>query len=188
VNGNGSADAPGYPELPRMLEAAASSGIWESNMTDRIVPYLVQEWVARYGSTPSGGELVEVRVDGFSYLFDIGPDRLIAAWGISQGRFPGSRDKDRMRGHPKSAGRFYHRGHAIPHRLGGGTDINIAVQIGSVNMGPFRALEMRAVENPGSLYFTYWMYEPDSNSQVASRVQQGLLRCGLQPEIKTSSN
>ena len=55
-------------------------------------------------------------------------------------------------------------------------------------MGPFRALEMRAVENPGSLYFTYWMYEPDSNSQVASRVQQGLLRCGLQPEIKTSSN
>jgi len=188
VNCNHVADAPGYPELAKMLEAASSADIWESNITNRIIPYLVQEWIAHYDSTRSGGELAEVHVDGFWYLFDIGPDRLIAAWGISRGRFPGSRDKERMQGHPKSAGPLYHRGHAIPHRLGGGTDINLAAQTGSMNMGPFRALEMRAVENPGSLYFTYWLYGPDPNSQVASRVQQGLLRCGLQPEIKVFPN
>jgi hypothetical protein len=77
----------------------------------------------------------------FAYLFDIGKEPLIAAWGISRGRFGGDRDAPRMKQFPLSAGAKYHRGHAIPHRLGGPLDINLVPQLGAINIGPFRALE-----------------------------------------------
>ena len=74
---------------------------------------------------------------------------------------------------------LYHRGHAIPHTLGGPTDINLVPQLGRINVGQFRTLEKRAVATPGSLYFTYWSYARtraagrSSASQTPVAVDQG---------------
>lgn len=178
--------SPAYSGLANLVQTSAAN--WHDHLRKRIIPYCVDEWLNHYELAESGGQVVEVNVQGFSYLFDLGPDRLIAAWGISQGRFGGDRDKSRMQGHPLGASNLYHRGHAIPHRMGGGTDINLTAQLGSINIGPFRDLEKRAVATPGSLYFTYWLYGADSRRQTASRVQQGLLTCGARPDIRVFNN
>ena len=146
-----------------------------------VVSYLCSVWLDDYAV--AGREVVEVRTDGFSYLFDIEAERLIAAWGVSRGRHDGERDKARMAGHPLSAGRLYHRGHAIPHTLGGPTDINLVPQLGRVNIGAFRRLEKEAVATPGSLYFTYWRYPRSFASQLPIGVDQGLLIAGEAPRI-----
>lgn len=112
---------------------------------------------------------------------------MIAAWGISRGRHAGKRDKSRMAGHPRSADKRYHRGHAISHTLGGRTDINLIAQLGSVNIGPFRALEREAIATPGALYFTYWTYGP-ANGQKPSGVQQGLLVPGRPAKLHNHTN
>ncbi len=186
MNSTYAVSTPAYPELTRMLGTGPSD--WRSRLTERIIPYLAQAWLRHYDLAASRGEVVEVHVDKHWYLFDIGPDRLIAAWGISEGRFSGDRDKRRMQQFPLPARPLYHAGHAIPHRLGGGTDINLTAQLGSLNTGPFRELENRAVKTDGSLYFTYWMYGLDNQAQRASRIQQGLLVCGHPPEIRIFNN
>ena len=91
-----------------------------------------------------------------------------------------------MAGHPLSAGGLYHRGHAIPHTLGGPTDINLVPQLGAINIGPFRALERQAVATPGALYFTYWQYSGQSQTPIA--VDQGLVVPGQMPVIRTHGN
>jgi hypothetical protein len=132
-----------YPGLSGTVPRAGSAN-WK-----KAADYLVGVWLGDYDG---GGKanIVETRSGNFSYLFDIEPGRLIAAWGVSQGKHSGARDKSRMAGHPLGAGPLYHRGHAIPHTLGGGTDINLVPQRGSVNVGPFRALEKLAVATPGA--------------------------------------
>jgi hypothetical protein len=152
-----------------------------------VIPYLTGEWLADYERATPRNEIVETTTSGFSYLFDIESGRLIAAWGFSRGRHAGARDKARMAGHPLSAGGQYHRGHAIPHTLGGPTDINLVPQLGSVNVGPFRALEKQAVATPGALYFTYWRY-PDPTNQTPSGVDQGLIVPGRIPDIRLHGN
>ena len=92
-----------------------------------------------------------------------------------------------MSGHPLSAGHRYHRGHAIPHSLGGPTDINLVPQLGRINVGAFRHLEKLAVATPGALYFTYWRYGR-SNTQTPRGVDQGLLCPGAVPKIETHLN
>ncbi|MCI0507047.1 MAG: DNA/RNA non-specific endonuclease [Gammaproteobacteria bacterium] len=173
-----------YPRLDSLWIRASSKG----NIKD-VDQYLAGIWLDHYdrlvGSAPT--EVVEVSTSGFSYLFDIAQERLIAAWGISKGKNHQLRDKSRMKGHPLSAGNKYHRGHAIPHTLGGGTDINLVAQNGSVNIGPFRELEKKAVSTPGSLYFTYWEYQK-LNSQTPTGVQQGLLCPGQSAEFKWHPN
>jgi hypothetical protein len=86
-----------------------------------------------------------------------------------------------------SAGPHYHRGHAIPHTLGGPTDINLVPQLGKVNIGPFRPLERRAVATVGSFYFTYWKYRSNS-SQTPSGVDQGLFVPGASPDVRHHGN
>jgi hypothetical protein len=151
-------------------------------------------WLEDYARTASTTDVVETTSSGFHYLFDIEAQRLIAAWGISSGGHVGSRDKSRMAGHPNSAGPHYHRGHAIPHTLGGPTDINLVPQLGSINIGPFRSLEKKAVATPGSLYFTYWVYagaaptKDGHAGQTPTGVDQGLLIPGQQPLIEHHGN
>ncbi|MBW8785235.1 MAG: hypothetical protein JF593_11480 [Novosphingobium sp.] len=153
-----------------------------------IVPLLVNAWLDDYAARP-GSDIVETQADNFSYLFDIAAERLIAAWGVSRGRNAHERDAARMRGHPLSAGQLYHRGHAVPHTLGGGTDINLVPQLGRVNIGPFRPLEKRAVATPGSLYFTYWSYRGSRGAgQVPTGVDQGLLIAGQLPAVQRHGN
>jgi hypothetical protein len=147
-----------------------------------VIPYLVNLWLDEYNNSTPSNDIVETkshnpdrtRASEFSYLFDIKYKRLIAAWGISLGREGAERDHKRMAGHPLSDGSHYHRGHAIPHRLGGPTDINLVAQLGSVNIGKFRVLENKAVRTPGALYFTYWVYGR-SKDERPRRVEQGLV-------------
>jgi len=188
VNSSYVATAPAYPELSSLLGTASSANLWASCLTAKIIPCLVQAWLRHYRMALSDGQVVEVNLDPFSYLFDIGPDRLIAAWGISRGRFPGDRPDSRIKGYPVSMRPVYHAGHAAPHRLGGGADINLAAQFGSLNTGAFRELENRAVKTPGSLYFTYWLYGTSLQAQTASRIQQGLLTRGAPADIKLFKN
>ena len=148
---------------------------------------LVGMWLDDYNRRAPSLDVVETTYGDFAYLFDVKHGRLIAAWGISRGKHAGARDKSRMAGHPKGAGERYHRGHAIPHTLGGLTDINLVPQLGRINVGPFRELEKLAVATPGALYFTYWKY-PRSASQQPTGVDQGLLRPGLPAEVRSHVN
>ena len=171
------------PQYPRIEGRIIS----QHAIDTEVIPYLIDEWLIDYDRVTPENEIVETTSSNFSYLFDIESGRLLAAWGISQGRHAGSRDKSRMAGHPLSAGPLYHRGHAIPHTLGGPTDINLVPQLGSVNVGPFRALEKQAVATPGALYFTYWRY-PNRTSQTPRGVDQGLIIPGHMPDIRRHGN
>lgn len=172
-----------YPRLEGLLRAVNPRSP-NAGFTNKIVPYLVEVWLDDYARTSRKADIVETTVSGFSYLFDVIPGRLIAAWGISKGRHGEPRDKARMRGHPLSAGELYHRGHAIPHTLGGPCDINLVPQLGKINIGPFRELERNAVATPGSLYFSYWTYaRNDHAGQTPDGVEQGLLISGHSPQI-----
>lgn len=177
---------PDYSRLDLLVERMDPT-FSEPSFRDRVIPYLVDVWLDDYVRSGKRSEIVETESNDFSYLFDITLERLIAAWGISRGRHSGARDKSRMAGHPLSAGSLYHRGHAIPHTLGGPTDINLVPQLGSVNIGPFRPLERRAVATPGSLYFTYWMYGR-GKSQKPTGVEQGLLVPGSKPDVRRHGN
>ena len=178
---------PRYSQLLHLLQGAGAGGSAPDYETD-VIPYLVDVWLDEY--VAAGGsdlDVVQVSTGGFEYLFDVAAERLLAAWGVSQGKHTGARPASRMAGHPLGAGAGYHRGHAVPHTLGGGTDINLVPQLGSVNVGAFRPLEIQAVGTPGALYFTHWSYA-DATSQKPAAVEQGLIRPGLPPDIRTHAN
>ena len=177
---------PLYPGLASLL-ARMPAGSPSAAYARDVIPCLTRAWLDDYTRSTPSSEIVETTTSGFSYLFDIKHERLIAAWGVSQGRHGGARDKTRMAGHPLSSGPLYHRGHAIPHTLGGPTDINLVPQLGAVNVGAFRALERRAVATPGALYFTYWKYAGPTGQKPAG-VEQGLLVPGAAPDIRSHAN
>lgn len=166
----------------RSVRNGQAQGAW-----DRVAERLVQLWLDDYERRYPSTDIVETTTSGFSYLFDIAAQRLLAAWGVSKGRHAGARDARRMAGHPLSAGSHYHRGHAIPHTLGGPTDINLVPQLGKVNVGPFRPLERQAVATVGSFYFTYWKYR-NRSTQTPSGVDQGLFIPGASPDVQHHGN
>jgi len=164
----------------------------EADVSALYGPRLVTAWLSDYGNRSSRYDVVETNDGCFYYLFDIAAERLIAAWGLSKGRdlSPRSIIATRMKGHPLTnmvGGKRYHRGHAVPHTLGGRTDINLVPQLGVINSGPFQAIERLAVENAGSLYFTYWIYL-DAKSQRPARVEQGCLIAGRDPVTDSFAN
>jgi len=182
-----------YPDLAHLVHAVDPSSP-VADFTEKVVPYLASVWLDDYCRNSRDPDVVETTVSEFSYLFDLSAQRLIAAWGISHGRHGGARDASRMAGHPLTAGPLYHRGHAIPHTLGGPTDINLVPQLGRINVGPFRPLEKKAVATPGSLYFTCWSYvgapptRTNSPGQTPTGVDQGLLVPGQWPLITRHGN
>src|SRR5579864_2113695 len=122
--------------LPRLSHASAAAAL-----SDKVAPLLVQLWADDYGRRVASCRLLETSTGGFSYLFDMSTERLVAAWGISRGKsaVPRKDIATRMRGHPLANGGTYHRGHAIAHTLGGSTDINLVPQLGKINSGRFQA-------------------------------------------------
>src|SRR5215472_2587823 len=174
-----------YPNVERTLKRLRAP-LTEADVSARLAPPLVNAWLADYGRTTPDYDVVETTDAGFYYLFDIQAERLIAAWGLSKGKdtSPRSIIETRMKGHPLKntvRGKRYHRGHAIPHTMGGRTDINLVPQLGVINSGPFQDFERKAVATPGALYFTYWSY-PGNRTQRPSAVQQGLLVGGQTPD------
>jgi hypothetical protein len=164
----------------------------EEDLVNELAPHLIDIWLDDYSANGSTSDIVETRASHFSYLFDIATQRLIAAWGTSQGKISDPRPKNIMKNFPLSEGPLYHRGHAIPHTLGGLTDINLVPQLGKINIGVFRILEKKAVATPGSFYFTYWTYEAAKPfsipSQTPMEVDQGLIVPGKTCEIETYPN
>jgi hypothetical protein len=152
-----------------------------------VIPVLIDLWLDDYDPAGTANQIVETNQANSSFLFDIAQGRLIAAWAISEGKHTGERDRSRMAGHPLGGGPHLHRGHAIPHTLGGPLDINLVPQLGSINIGPFRVLEIEAVNTPGALYFTHWIYSAATHQKPAS-VEQGLLIPGAVPRIITHIN
>jgi hypothetical protein len=175
--------------LYNRLRTTVLQGNWQAVSDD-----LAAAWAANYRATTGGSELVEVSEGPATFLFDIEEERLVAAWAVSAGKHLGERDKSRMSGHPLGAEEGYHRGHAIAHTLGGGTDINLVPQLGKLNIGPFRDLERNAVAMPGSFYFTHWRYS-DGGERVQGKldqkpagVDQGLLVRGRTAIIHSFTN
>ncbi|MGR4865563.1 hypothetical protein [Caulobacter sp. LARHSG274] len=144
---------------------------------------LADAWCADFYRSRPTAQIVSVQLDHFTYLFDLDSELTIAAYGLMNGRNRLPRDASRMAGHPHSAGPAYHRGHLIPHSGHGGTDINLFVQLGSVNIGPFRQLERLAVANPGAFYFVYLIYPPGPTDRPL-RVEQGLFLAGGPPTFE----
>jgi len=180
-----------YPHLAATLKALRPP-LTEAVVNSTLAPRLVEAWLNDYARSAGNYDIVETKSDGFSYLFDISAERLIAAWGLSKGKdaSPRSIIATRMKGHPLTnmvGGKRYHRGHAIPHTMGGRTDINLVPQLGLINSGRFQELERLAVATPGSLYFTYWRY-PDARTQRPSGVEQGCLIAGSAPNIADLQN
>lgn len=166
-----------------------------------IAPYLIDVWVGdylRYTNVPSIRTLSEVNLDDFFYLFDTYNERLVAAWGISQGRNPKS-NRDNRQARAIKAGYATVWGHAIAHVMGGGGDINLVRQFDQMNRGSFRRLENEAVAAAGALYFNYWSYDgaPDipvpgslktQASQTPTSVDQGLIIPGKPYTISNQRN
>ena len=180
-----------YAELAPILRDL-SRPLNEVVATSRLTPILVKAWISDYSRSAAKRDIVQTADQGFSYLFDALSARLIAAWGLSKGKdlSPRTIVASRMKGHPLTSevdGNRYHRGHAVPHTMGGRTDINLVPQLGFINSGPFQELERLAVATPGSLYFTYWSY-PVSDTQRPSGVEQGCLIAGAAPVIRNFQN
>jgi hypothetical protein len=134
---------------------------------------LSDTWCQNYALGCPNNQIVTVDLDTFTYLFDMKQERSIAAYGVMGGKNSSVRDHRRMAGFPKSEGQN-HRGHMIPHSGHGGTDINLFIQQGSVNIGPFRELEKLAVAHAGSFYFVHLIYSAGSSLQRPKFVEQGL--------------
>jgi len=180
-----------YGELETLLKGLKPP-LTEAIMTSTLSPCLIRIWLSDYGRSAGEYDVVETKDEGFFYLFDIARERLIAAWGLSKGKDVTSREiiATRMKGHPLVnvvGGKRYHRGHTIPHTMGGRTDINLVPQLGVINSGPFQRLERLAVATPGSVYFTYWLYR-GQQTQRPCGVEQGCLIAGMEPDIERFGN
>jgi hypothetical protein len=142
---------------------------------------LGEMWTAEYLSSTGAdpGDLVVVDPgNGFSYVFDLAGSlgvepcswapRVVGVWGCSQ---PGGarRDQSRMRGHPRPRRDEDDRGHLIACAAGGGYDVNLVPMNAALNRGwspegaRFRAIERRAAEVPGTLFFIRALYDDDTD-------------------------
>jgi hypothetical protein len=178
-----------YNEIKIRVEATHSRQL-DVQLHGSLRNELTGRWTDSYLSDWPDAEIVEVPEKTFSYLFDIKHGHAIAAYGLMRGKNPDARDAARMANYPKAQGKEYHRGHLIPHSGHGGTDINLFIQLGSVNIGPFRELERKAVAHPGSFYFVRLIYQRGSQSQMPIGMEQGLLVNGEKPrlEVRTFKN
>jgi hypothetical protein len=177
--------------LTRALEKGQKSRK-KGNTWTYVADELAAAWIHEYTCGRSAStDIVGVFIDGFSYLFDAGAgERLIAAYGESNGPNPSARDGERLKGHPiEDRGRkTWVAGHAISHRLGGQADVNLVRQSALMNNRQFKSMEYRAVQTAGAFYFTHWHYDKTKDSQTPDGVDQGLIRPDGKIEISYFSN
>jgi hypothetical protein len=161
---------------------ALISGYKGKNIVADLPAKLVELWCDDYCARNKLAEIVEVEVaepggPPFHYLFDLRLERNIAAWGVP-GYVTHKRDAARMAGHPLGGSGRYHRGHLMSHGTGGGTDINLVPQLGSLNIGAFRRLErfvrQLAHEHKTCLYFVRTLY--GDGSQMPREIEQGVVQ------------
>ncbi len=146
-----------------------------------LLEHLPDVWCDGYRRMPNGPvQIVEVSDGGYRYLFDLGAERVVAAYGSSRYN-PSKRDSARMAGFLGSTAglswreRFfathhdrYDRGHFMSHRQGGGLDINLFPQRADINRGKsalgsqYRAMERHCASTASTFCFSRPIYDDDS--------------------------
>jgi hypothetical protein len=157
----------------RNLIASYSGQDIVTNIEEELIPL----WCDAYYTDNPKAEVVQVDLDeassSFSYLFDIELERVLVAFGVPI-YSKHKRDASRMAGHPLANAGKFHRGHLMAHSIGGGTDINLVPQLGSLNIGAFRVLERlvrdMAKQSLRSFYFVRPLY--GDRSQMPNRFEQ----------------
>ena len=109
-----------------------------NNIVGELPDSLVPLWCDDYTASNPLAELVQVDIaeptgPPFSHLFALTPQRNVVAWGVPA-FVTHKRDATCMRGHPLGRDNRYHRGHLMSHATGGGTDINLIPQLGSLRV------------------------------------------------------
>ena len=76
-----------YPNLSAILQRFQPP-LTEAFVVSELAPILVEAWLNDYCRVIHHivDDVVETKDEGFSYLFDIAAERLIAAWGLSKGK------------------------------------------------------------------------------------------------------
>jgi len=158
----------------------------------------VSEWITDYLDATAGErEVVEIVVDGFTYLYDstTAPsvhevaNRVIAVRGRSGGEH-GPRDTSRMRGHPNP--NRVDRGHLVARAVGGGYDLNLIPQDPKLNRGHsepgkvWRELENYLVKNPGTEFFVRPTY--GDASDYPTQLEFGIQLKGGEWRVETFDN
>jgi hypothetical protein len=123
----------------------------------------------------------------YFYLFDLGRDRIVAAYGTSGTRAGNAKRNDGGRRGGWAGGsitRYYRvpvdKGHLMSDASGGGSDINLFVQRRDLNRGHseqgkrFRKLEQFCQSNPGTFCFARALYGGDD--QNPDELEFGVLR------------
>lgn len=156
------------------------------------------QWVTDYlDGTTGRREVVEVTVDGFTYLYDSttapasdeADNRVVAVHGRS-GSPHGPRDTSRMRGHPNP--NRVDRGHLVARAVGGGYDLNLVPQDPKLNQGRsepgkvWRKLETYLAENPGTEFFVRPTY--DDNSDYPTQLEFGVQLANGEWRVETFDN
>ena len=160
--------------------------------------HAASRWVADYlGATAGQREVVEVVVDGFTYLYDSttapaaheAANRVVAVRGRSGGEH-GPRDTSRMRGHPNP--NRVDRGHLVARAVGGGYDLNLIPQDPKLNRGHsepgkvWRELENHLAKNPGTEFFVRPTY--GDTSDYPTQLEFGVQLAGGEWRVETFDN
>jgi hypothetical protein len=163
------------------------SGLPKTGWIDALGKQLATLWADDYEASNPLAELLETTLAQATYLFDTEEERLVGMYGQPQ---PAGhkRDASRMKGHPLSEGPGYHRGHMMAHTLGGGTDINLVPQLGSMNVGAFRELERLAQASSNCLYFVRPIYAPGNDGDTPDQLEQGLVLSGRSLQYRLLNN
>jgi len=145
---------------------------------------LVRLWENAYlDSTAGEVEIVQFSDGANQYLFDLIPDRVVAAWGDSR-RAESERDRSRQAGFIPRFSRHYEgkdRGHFLSHGQGGGMDVNFFPQLKEVNRGwsdagkLYRAMERYAAGHPGTFCFARPLYAEGNDTWHPEQVEYGVL-------------
>ena len=163
------------------------AGLPKTNWLVALGEELVELWGEDYEAANPLAELLETTVDHVTYLFDADAERVVGMYGMPKAAGH-KRDASRMKGHPLQQGAGLHRGHLMAHSLGGGTDINLVPQMGSLNVGAFRELERLADGTTNSLYFVRPVYAPGNDGDQPDQLEQGLVLGGKSLQYRLHGN
>jgi hypothetical protein len=174
--------------LPPAVDYAAIQSAIPPPDPNLLSEELVRLWEdAYFDSTADDVEIVRFSDGANWYLFDLIPERVVAAWGESR---PAEEERDRSRqaGFIPRFSRHYEgkdRGHFLSHGQGGGMDVNFFPQLKEVNRGwsdagkLYRAMETYAASHPGTPCFSRPLYAEGNDTWDPEQVEYGVLVGGV---------
>jgi hypothetical protein len=153
------------------LNATADYEALARTVTDTTFVEIVSDAIAHaYRAATADAALVEIELDGLTYLFDLSTNRTVAVYGRSQPTtLP--RPTARLRGHPsynRPGQAPTDRGHLAAHTIGGTTDLNLVAQDHALNLSrEWRAFERYGQAHPGTPFAVEACYAAASDRPSA---------------------